>query len=165
MLLTALPLTSERLDLEPLRVDHATEMASVLADPAMYEFIGGEPPSEAELVARYVRRTRRPGWLNWVLRRTDTGEVIGTVQATQRDDRSAEIAWVVSSRFQGAGYATEAAAAAIHWLETKGIGVFEAYIHPDHIASNRVAERLGFVPTKSIRDGETRWKRESRCQN
>jgi RimJ/RimL family protein N-acetyltransferase len=164
MPLTASPLTSERLELEPLHVEHATEMVSVLADPAMYEFIGGAPPTEAELVARYVRRSRRPGWLNWVLRRKDTREAIGTVQATQKDDHTAELAWVVSSRFQGAGYASEAAAAAIDWLEAGGIDELYAYIHPDHIASNKVAERLGFVPTESIRDGETGWKRASPCQ-
>ena len=164
MLLTAQPLSSERLELEPLRVEHAHEMVAVLAATALYEFMGGDPPTEAELVARYVRQTRRPGWLNWVLRLRATGEAIGTVQATQKDERTAEVAWVVSPSFQGAGYATEAAAAAIDWLETEGIEVFAAYIHPDHIASNKVAERLGFVPTESIRDGETGWKRESPCQ-
>jgi RimJ/RimL family protein N-acetyltransferase len=165
MQLTAPPLTSNRLELEPLHVEHATEMVPVLADPAMYEFIGGDPPTAAELVARYLRQSRRPGWLNWVLRRKDTREAIGTVQATQKDDHTAEVAWVVSSRFQGAGYATEAATAAIDWLEANGIHDLFAYIHPDHIASNKVAERLGFVPTESIRDGETGWKLARRCQN
>jgi len=165
MPLTAQPLSSERLELEPLRVEHAAEMVAVLADPGLYEFIGGEPPAEADLVARYVRQARRPGWLNWILRRADTGEAVGTVQATQKDERSAEVAWVVSSRFQGSGYATEAAIVAIDWLEANGIHHIYAYIHPGHIASNRIAERLGFVPTESIRDGEIGWKRESRCQN
>lgn len=165
MLLTAPPLRSERLDLEPLRVGHATEMVPVLADPALYEFIGGEPPTEAELVSRYVKQSRRPGWLNWVLRLRASGEAIGTVQATQKDDHIAELAWVVSSRFQGAGYATEAAAAAIDWLGAHSIHTLEAYIHPDHIASDKVAQRLGFVPTESIRDGETGWKLRIRCQN
>ena len=165
MLLTAPPLRSERLDLEPLRVDHATEMVAVLADPAMYAFIGGEPPTAAELVSRYIRQSRQPGWLNWVLRLREGGEAIGTVQVTQKDDHSAEVAWVVSTRFQGAGYASEAAAAAIHWLATGGIHTFHAYIHPGHIASNKVAQRLGFVPTESIRDGETGWELRIRCQN
>ncbi|HEX6460617.1 MAG TPA: GNAT family N-acetyltransferase [Thermoleophilaceae bacterium] len=165
MLLTAPPLRSERLDLEPLRVEHATEMVPVLADPSMYVFIGGEPPAEEELVARYVRQSRRPGWLNWVLRLRTTGEAVGTVQATQRDGHVAELAWVVSSRFQGAGYASEATAAVIDWLAAQGIHTFEAYIHPDHIASNKVAERSGFLPTESIRNGETGWKLRRRCQN
>jgi RimJ/RimL family protein N-acetyltransferase len=158
-------LTTERLALEPLRVDHAGEMVAVLADPALYEFTGGEPPSEPDLIARYERQTSRAGWLNWVLRLRDTGEPIGTVQATQKDEHTAELAWVLSPRFQGAGYATEATGAAITWLTEQGIDVFEAYINPGHAASSGVAVRLGFVSTESIRDGETRWKRASGCQN
>jgi RimJ/RimL family protein N-acetyltransferase len=165
MLRPGQPVATERLELEPLRVDHAPEMVAVLADPAMYEFTGGDPPSEADLTARYRRQTSRPGWLNWVLRLKESGEAIGIVQATQKDEYTAELAWVVSSSFQGAGYATEATVAAIEWLHEQGIELFEVHIHPNHAASNRVAARLGFVPTESIRDGERRWKLETRCQN
>jgi RimJ/RimL family protein N-acetyltransferase len=165
MLRAGSALTTERLVLEPLRVEHASEMVPVLADPALYEFIGGEPPTEPELSARYVRQTSRAGWLNWVIRLRDTTEAAGTIQATQKDDRTAELAWVVSPRFQGSGYATEATAAVIDWLREQGIDRLEAYIRPDHAASNGVATRLGFVPTESIRDGETRWKLAARCQN
>ena len=31
--------------LEPLRVEHAEEMASLLDDPGLHVYIGGEPPS------------------------------------------------------------------------------------------------------------------------
>ena len=41
-----------RLTLEPLRVDHAPAMVEVLADPALYEFTGGRPPTLDELTAR-----------------------------------------------------------------------------------------------------------------
>ena len=39
----ARPLTTRRLMLEPLRPDHARELAPVLADPALHAFTGGEP--------------------------------------------------------------------------------------------------------------------------
>ena len=68
MLRTARPLNTERLALEPLTIDHAAEMVAVLADPALYEFTGGEPPGEAELTARYARQTSNPAWLNWIVR-------------------------------------------------------------------------------------------------
>lgn len=54
-----------RLDLLPLRTEHATEMAAVLSDPALHTFIGGAPLSPAALRTRYERlahaapRTRR----------------------------------------------------------------------------------------------------------
>ncbi|GGF18831.1 GNAT family N-acetyltransferase [Subtercola lobariae] len=44
--------------LVPLRVEHAVEMQSVLADPALGEFTGDTPPTLAELEARYRRQTR-----------------------------------------------------------------------------------------------------------
>jgi len=34
-----------------------------------------------------------------------------------------------------------------------------AHIHPDHLASARVAERLGLAPTDAVQDGEVRWVR------
>ena len=46
------------LGLRPLRVDDAAEMAEVLADPSLYEFTGGEPPSVADLERRYAVQTR-----------------------------------------------------------------------------------------------------------
>jgi RimJ/RimL family protein N-acetyltransferase len=158
-------LYSERLVLEPLRIRHAREMVAVLGDPGMYEFIGGEPPTEADLTARYARQTSRPDWLNWILRLRSTGEAVGTVQATLKDERTAELAWVVSSRFQGRGYAREGAAAALDWLRRNGVELFVAHIHPDHGASNAVARRLGFVSTGELKKGEIRWELLNRCQN
>src|SRR5262249_15194966 len=54
---------TERLDLEPLAVAHATELAPLLDDPRLHEFIGGAPVSAAALADRYRRleRRRSPG--------------------------------------------------------------------------------------------------------
>jgi RimJ/RimL family protein N-acetyltransferase len=158
-------LTTERLTLEPLRIDHATEMVAVLADPGLYEFTGGAAPTEPDLVARYTLRISRPDWLNWVLRVRSSGEAAGFVQATLGDDASAELAWLVSTRFQGSGYATEGAAAMIAWLGDSGIHSLHAHIHPDHAASNALARRLGFVSTGVLKNGEMRWELRNRCQN
>src|SRR3954468_22439885 len=99
-----------RLLLEPLTPAHADELAPLLADRALYEFTGGEPPSVAELRARYERqaRGRSPDgsqrWLNWIVR--CEGEAVGYVQATVDVAANvADVAWVVAARFQGRGYA------------------------------------------------------------
>jgi RimJ/RimL family protein N-acetyltransferase len=160
----AQPLTSTRLALEPLAIGHAAEMVAELADPVLYEYIGGEPPSEAELTARYARQVAGEGWLNWVLRERSSGHAVGTVQATLREG-GAELAWVVSTRAQGKGYATEATAAVIEWLRENGIQTFVAHVNPDHEASKAVAARLGFHPTESIKNGEVRWELSTRCHN
>ena len=49
-------LATPRLVLEPLRPDHARELASVLADPALHAFTGGEPADEDDLRARFARQ-------------------------------------------------------------------------------------------------------------
>jgi RimJ/RimL family protein N-acetyltransferase len=158
-------LGTERLVLEPLRIGHAAEMVAVLADRAMYEFTGGEPPAEADLVARYTRQISRASWLNWILRLRSSGEALGTVQATLKDEHTAELAWLVSSRFQGKGYAREGAAATLDWLSRNGIELFVAHIPPDHAASTAVARRLGFTSTPELKNGEIRWELRNRCQN
>ncbi|GAA3388650.1 GNAT family N-acetyltransferase [Streptomyces roseoviridis] len=71
--IAAVPLRGARLDLEPLRLDHAAELAQALADHALHAFIGGTPLPEPELSARYRRLlagSPDPGtsWCNWTLR-------------------------------------------------------------------------------------------------
>ena len=49
-------LAGPRLDLEPLRVEHAEEMTPLLDDPGPHVFTGGEPASLPELRERYRRQ-------------------------------------------------------------------------------------------------------------
>lgn len=151
---------SDRLSLTPLEVAHATEMVGVLSDPALYTFTGGDPPTLGVLENRYrhqVAGCPRDDeiWHNWILH--IDGVAIGFVQTTVKND-TADLAWVVGSRWQGAGYATEASAAMCSWLAEQGIGRFSAHIHPDHTASQAVATRIGLHPTGQIdEDGEMIW--------
>ena len=50
---------TERLELEPLTVEHAAELAPVLDDAALHEFTGGAPLAPAALAARYARLAER----------------------------------------------------------------------------------------------------------
>jgi RimJ/RimL family protein N-acetyltransferase len=158
-------LRTERLDLVPLDVGAAAEMAAVLSGPALYEFTGGEPPDVSSLRDRFARlRVGRSAdgsqhWHNWIVRIAVDGSAIGTVQATiSATEPRAEIAWVIGVPWQGRGYASEAAKALIAWLEAGGISTVIAHIHPDHVASAVVAERAGLHPTEDVEDGERVWK-------
>ena len=91
-----------------------------------------------------------------MLRRRDTGELVGTVQATVTG-ASADLAWVVAVPHQGNGYAREAALAVRDRLRDGGITRFTAHIRPDHVASAAVARRLGLEPGARRSDGEVRW--------
>jgi RimJ/RimL family protein N-acetyltransferase len=158
--------STARLTVQPLTPAHATEMQTVLADPALHTFIGGEPRSAAELEARYARLAAgrsadgREVWGNWVVRVTATGAAAGELQATipaaGQSTGPALVAWVVGTEFQGHGYATEAAISLVNRLRAAGWSV-AADIHPDHGASQRVARTAGLELTDQIVDGEQRW--------
>ncbi|MFF9350934.1 GNAT family N-acetyltransferase [Streptomyces sp. NPDC014734] len=170
------PFTTLRLDALPLRVAHADEMAVVLDDPALYTYTGGAPEAADALRARYARQTAGspdPGvrWWNWVLRVRDEDRLAGYVQATvDVREAEAEIAWVVGTRWQGRGYAKEAASGLVNHLTGAGTGTgpmrtVVAHIHPDHVASGAVAATAGLVPTEVWCDGERRWERgQERCR-
>jgi RimJ/RimL family protein N-acetyltransferase len=159
-------ITTERLDLLPLHVEHAAEMAAVLGDPALHTFMGGAPETPDGLRARYERLVAGSGdpavsWLNWVVSLRTEGRLTGTVQATiTRDPRAsvAEVAWVIGTRWQGRGIATEAAQGLVGWLADEA-DVVIAHVHPGHAASAAVAAACGLVPTDEVVDGEIRWRR------
>src|ERR1051325_11704040 len=115
---------TRRLVLAPLEAADAEEMAEVLGDPALHEFIGGAPLPLDELRARYERLARGPapyhqeGWFNWTVRHRD--HPIGYVQATVLPGPRASLAWVIGVPWQGHGYATEAAQGMVGWLPPQG---------------------------------------------
>jgi RimJ/RimL family protein N-acetyltransferase len=153
-----------RLDLLPLRVDHAEEMAAVLSDPALHDFIGGSPSSPEDLRVRYeqlVAGSPDPAvvWCNWVLRQREESRLVGTVQATVTGAGGlAEIAWIVGTPWQGQGFASEAVRALVGHLGRRSVRTVVAHIHPAHAASAAVARAAGLQPTKERHDGELRWR-------
>jgi RimJ/RimL family protein N-acetyltransferase len=148
--IAAQPVPARRLTLVPLRAGHADEMATVLADPDLYTFSGGSPPTRQELQARYQRwiaGSPDPAvtWCNWVIQLDSPPRLAGSVQATisTDDEPVAEVAWIVGTPWQGQGIATEAAQALIAWLSTQSVKTVIAHIHPRHQASAPSPPRPG----------------------
>lgn len=165
MKLEVTTISTARLRLEPLRVDDAEAMVTVLGDEGMYEFTGGRPPSLEQLRDRYehlaVGRSSDGAelWCNWIVWLPD-GTAIGVLQATiEAAGTGAAVAWEVGVAWQGRGLASEAAAAIVGWLVEQGVDDITAHIHPHHAASAGVAARAGLVPTADVVDGERVWRR------
>jgi RimJ/RimL family protein N-acetyltransferase len=157
------PFSTARLDALPLDAAYAEEMAAVLFDPALHSWTGGAPEDADALRARYERQgagSPDPAelWWNWVLRVREDGCLAGYVQATVRGPR-AEVAWVIGTRWQGRGYAKEAAAGLVgHLRDQDSVRTVVAHIHPGHVASAAVASAAGLLPTGEWEDGEVRWR-------
>ncbi|MFG3060406.1 GNAT family N-acetyltransferase [Streptomyces sp. NPDC048231] len=167
--LAAEAIGTQRLTLLPLQVEHAEEMAAVLSDPALHDFIGGTPDTLHALRSRYQRMTAGSpdpavSWLNWVILLRDEDCLTGTVQATVGPSTHgpvAEIAWVVGTPWQGRGIASEAAQGLVDWLDRQPVHTVIAHIHPEHRASAAVAAAAGLTPTDVWHEGEIRWQRST----
>ncbi|MFJ5531669.1 GNAT family N-acetyltransferase [Streptomyces sp. NPDC093261] len=165
--LAAQAISTRRLELLPLHVEHAEEMAAVLSDPALHTFIGGTPDTPQALRSRYQRMTAGSpdpavSWLNWVIRFRDEACLMGTVQATVSPSGHgliAEMAWMVGTPWQGRGIATEAARGLVDWLSRLPVHTVIAHIHPEHRASAAVATAAGLTSTGEWHEGEIRWHR------
>ncbi|QIN28784.1 GNAT family N-acetyltransferase [Brevibacterium luteolum] len=158
------PSTASSVGLRRLRIDDAHEMTTVLADPALYTFTGGQPPAEDDLEKRFAIKApgRSPSgaeiWLNYIVTLGTEQLAVGYVQATiPADTATADVAWAIGTQWQGRGIATGAMTQFLDVLRDHRITELIAHIHPDHIASQRVAECLGMTRTSEIVDGEESW--------
>ena len=155
-------LTTDRLALARLRLSDAREMQAVLAEPALYRFTGGSPPSLEQLEQRYRAQIAGPdapdvSWHNWIVRLRAEGPAVGFVQATVAGI-TADVAWLIGVPWQRQGIAVEAAFVVCDWFSVQGVRRRTAHIHPDHVASAKVARRLRMVATGVLdTDGEQIW--------
>ena len=144
-------IVTSMLTLEPQAGAHAEEMFEVLSDPAIYTYENAPPESADWLRARFVRLESRQSsdgaehWLNWVIR-LPSGELIGYVQATIHADRSAGIAYELSSRNWGKGLGAHAVRTMLSELNgTYAVTRFCAVAKAANFRSIRMLERLGFT--------------------
>ncbi|WP_425147285.1 GNAT family N-acetyltransferase [Deinococcus sp.] len=151
-------LTTPRLRLEPQVAAHAPAMLAVLADPRVHSYLPSNPPTDPEaLRGRYERLESRRSpdgselWLNWTVFRDSAA--LGTVQATVHPaEHLADVAYVFAPAAWGQGYASEAMQAVLeHLRATLGVQLFRASIDTRNVASQRLAERLGFVRVAEVK--------------
>jgi ribosomal-protein-alanine N-acetyltransferase len=149
-------LAAGQLVLEPLTAAHAEAMFEVLADADIHRYLDHPPPPSVEhlrsVYARLETRTSPDGgqgWLNWVIRPPGQPPV-GFVQATVVSPSSAWVAFVLSRRHWGRGYAHMATQAMLeHLAEAYGVDRYLATVEAENQRSIRLLERLAFHPATS----------------
>jgi RimJ/RimL family protein N-acetyltransferase len=127
------------------------------ADPVMSRYSGRAPSGPEEAWTRLLRHAGHwslTGYGFVAIEEKATGRLAG--EAGLGDfkrrlgpdfDDSPEAGWAVAPWAQGRGYATEAAAAALQWIEARrGVERTVCLIHVENLASIRVAEKLGYTP-------------------
>jgi RimJ/RimL family protein N-acetyltransferase len=148
-------LETERLRLRRHRLEDFAACTAMWADPIVTRHIGGKPFSQEEVWTRLLRYVGHWAWLGfgyWALEEKASDEFIGELgfgnfkrDITPSLEYTPELGWALASRAHGQGYATEAVRAAIAWGDEHfGQTQTACLIHPENLASIRVAEKCGY---------------------
>jgi RimJ/RimL family protein N-acetyltransferase len=140
---------TERLKLRQFDRGHLDELALMIGDPEQMTFYP-RPKTRGE-AATYIDRNRalydQYGFGFWCLESRATRAFLGYcgIRPLELDGTvEIEIGWHTKKTLWNAGLATEAAAAAQYLAFNRfGLDRLVAVIHPQHIASRRVAEKIG----------------------
>ncbi len=134
------------------------DMAALLGDPAVMTYYPApKTRDEAQAwIARSERRYAEHGYGLWIIE-THDGAFVGDCGLTWQPVNGVlrlEVGYHVRADLQGLGYATEAAIACRD-LAREELAAPEliAIIHPDNVASQRVAEKLGMRQVDIDRGG------------
>lgn len=149
-------LTTARMSLTALGIEHWEANAAMWADPRTTEFIGGKPRARNESWIRFAAASglwNLVGYGYWAFVDRNTGKLLGVGGLSQWERGIAELegfpetGWAFIPDAWGKGYATEAMTAVLDWADT-GLRLPETrcIIDPDNSASHRVATKLGYVP-------------------
>jgi ribosomal-protein-alanine N-acetyltransferase len=145
--------------LRPLRASDSERLFALYADVRVMEWRGAPvftQLSEAEKLMFEWRRlqAQQTGFrLGIELRETD--ELIGTagLKHINQQHRRAEIGYELLPEFWNRGYMTEALQPLLSFaFDELQLHTITANIDPNHIASKRVLEKLGFVQEALFRD-------------
>jgi RimJ/RimL family protein N-acetyltransferase len=131
-------------------------MAELLSDPEVMTYYD-YPKDRTEALA-WIRWNQRlyqeRGFGLWLIELRETGAFVGDCGLTPQDVEGTteiEVGYHVRRSLQGRGYATEAAAASRDYgSDVLGLDRLIAIIHPDNVASQRVAEKIGLSLEKEI---------------
>lgn len=148
-------LETDRLVMRATTVGDFPAYAAMWGDANFVQFSGGTPLSEEDAWQKFLRypgHWQLLGFGLWAVEEKLSRRFIGEVGfADQHRDIEPsikgipEVGWAIAPPVQGKGYAVESVQAAIQWGGTFFGHVRTACtIHPDNLASIRVAEKCGF---------------------
>ncbi|MDP9934783.1 GNAT family N-acetyltransferase [Paenarthrobacter nicotinovorans] len=155
-----LPHPTNRLRFREMTLPDLDAMSALLGDPEVMTYYPA--PKSRDEAAAWIAWNQanyaRHGYGLWLVE-THDGEFVGDCGLTWQnvnDRLELEVGYHVRVELQGRGYATEAALACLEYArDVVGAGRLVAIIHPDNMASRRVAEHLGMRHLEDDLEGST----------
>ena len=142
-------LITDRLRLRAFRTSDVDDYAAMNADPEVARYLLGGAPWDSDRSWRHLAFTLGHWQLGgsgmWAVEQKETGTFVGMIGFAEPAGWAGfELAWKLVRRWWGNGYATEGARAALDYAFTAlSKDRVISLIHPENLASIRVAERLG----------------------
>lgn len=143
------PFKTDRLCFREMTDEDLDAMASLLGDPDVMTYYP-EPKSRAES-QRWIDWNKRNyiehGFGLWIVE-THDGVFVGDCGLTWQPVngvQTLEVGYHVRPEHQRRGYASEAADACLSFARALGTTHIVAIIHPENVASQRVAQKIGLV--------------------
>ena len=126
-------------------IDYAPAVATV-EDTETRRWVNAIPVDDADSMVRLCERERRRGeMLDLVAADQADGSYLGEILLFARPHDGAEVAYVIAPPARGRGIATEAVRLLAEWgFDHLKLQRIELKIHPENVASIRVAEKAGF---------------------
>jgi RimJ/RimL family protein N-acetyltransferase len=147
-------LTTERMILAPVSLEHWEAHTTMWADPRTSQFIGGDRSNRAENWIKFVAASglwNLLGYGYWSFLDRESGAFLGLGGLSRWERGMAglegfiEAGWAFGPDAWGKGYATEAMKAALAWADqTLPDPEIRCIIDIENDASVRVGEKLGF---------------------
>ena len=142
-------LSTERLLLPPLTLEHTADLVALYADPEVARYVGGEtltPETIPLQAARLADEWRERGYGQSAVIERASGAFLGRVGLHYWPGwDEVELGYVLAASAQHRGIAAEASGAWIAWARTSlGRDHITAVIDPRNADSIALARRLGF---------------------
>ena len=148
-------LETVRLVLRGYCVADRNDHAELMGAPESFLYSNRPPLDDSEAWTRLLRHVGHwalTGWGMFAVVDKESGRTVGQAGFEDfhrglgsRFDRVPEASWTIARWAWGRGYATEAAAAILAWMEERfGAERTVCLIHAGNIASLRVAEKIGY---------------------
>jgi RimJ/RimL family protein N-acetyltransferase len=149
---------TERLVLRPLEADDAPALLGLYADPEVVRFMRPALAGEAE-ERQNIERHRRDhyerygfGLLGAIHRGSGRfAGRLGLLRSRIGGREETEVSYLLAPEYRGQGLATEGVQSLLNLARTRlGLSRIVAVIHPENVASMRVAERCGLEYAHSV---------------
>ncbi len=147
--MTAVALRTRHLLLRPWTVEDAGALFEILQERDILHYFPNPDPPAREIVEAYIHRQlahwKEYGYGHWAIVLPGEGQVLGWNGLEFLPELGeCEVAYLLSRRVWGRGYATEAARAALCFgFENGGLESIIGLVHPENEASIRVLEKCG----------------------